>query len=76
MCTAISYTIGSSLHGLCQVVSGFRKNEHRSLELHQVLLRVVCRVTQHTHGALPGVQRLQMVLVSLVNSSSVSLQRD
>ena len=53
------------LRGLGELVSGVRRNEHRSLELHQVLRRVVCRVAQHTHGSLPDVQRL-IVRVSLV----------
>ena len=63
-------------HGLIELLCGFRRNGHRSLELHQVLRRVVCRVTKHIHGSLPGVQRLQIVLVSLVNCSSASLPRD
>ena len=34
------------------------------LELREVLRRVVCRVTQHTHGSLSGVQRLRIVRMS------------
>ena len=72
VCTAISGTVGSS-RCCTDWSSWYLASEGTSIKVWSC---VVCRVTQHIHGSVPGVQRLRTVLASLVTCSSASLQRD